>query len=377
MNSDKAIPKVAIVCDWLAGGGSERVIVELHNLYPAAPLYMAYCSDQSRQALGDADLHVSYMQRYPFSKLYKFLPLMRQLWFHRLKLQGYDIVISVGSAEAKGIRVPMGTVHINYCYTPTHYYWIRYEEYLRSPGFGGFLNPIARLGLKLLLKPARRWDYKAAQRPDVMIAISSVVQHRIQTYYHRDSLLIHPPVDTSRFRPTAQQRRVGFVVAGRQTPYKRIDLAVQACTMANLPLKVIGNGPDHERLVKMAGPTIEFLTNLPDEDMPKHFQSAEAFIFPNEDDFGIVLVEAMAAGTPVIAYRAGGALDTVVEGKTGLFFDEQIPKNLADTLRRFDSSKFDHQEIVAHARNFDSQVFKSQMQAMVLKALKKYTTPKE
>lgn len=362
---------IAIVCDMIVGGGAERVIQTLHELYPKAPIYTAYCSTQSQRSLKGANLQLSYMQRFPFSRLYKFLPLLRQLWFSRLKLDSYKVVLSVGSAEAKGVRVPKGTTHIHYCFTPTHYYWVRYDEYLARPGFGRLFDPIARWGLKLLLKPARRWDYKAAQRPDSIIAISTAVQQRIKTYYGRESIVIYPPVDTQRFKPVHTGARHGFVVAGRQTPYKRIDLAVQACTMAHKPLRVIGSGPEHEHLVKMAGPTIEFLANVSDEDMPGYFQTAEAFIFPNEDDFGIVPVEAMAAGTPVIAYRAGGALDTVIDGKTGQFFDTQMPKTLADILNDFDITQFDSKTIITQAQHFDTQVFKTTIMKVIAAAITK------
>ncbi|MBX4188558.1 glycosyltransferase, partial [Candidatus Saccharibacteria bacterium] len=186
--------KVAIVHDWFVGGGAERVAYELHKMYPDAPIYTSYCSPQWRQRLSGTKVITSYMQHWPFSKLRKFLPPLRALWFSHLNLQGFDLVISTSGAEAKGINVKAPSVHVNYCHAPTHYYWSRYEEYMKNPGFGA-LDSIARLGLKLLVGPMRRWDKKAAQRPDHMVANSNYIKEQVKKYYGRDASVIHPPVD--------------------------------------------------------------------------------------------------------------------------------------------------------------------------------------
>ncbi len=351
--------KVAIVHDWFVGGGAERVVYELHKLYPQAPIYTAYCSPQWRQRLSDTKVITSYMQRWPFSKLRKFLPPLRALWFSRLDLSGYDLVISSSGAEAKGVKVKPPAVHINYCHAPTHYYWSRYDDYMKNPGFGG-LDPLARLGLKLLVGPMRRWDYKAAQRPHHMIANSNYIKQQIKKYYGRDAAVIHPPVDIERFKilDKSSSARGGFLIAGRQTPYKRFDLAVITCTQLSLPLTVIGNGPDHKKLVGLAGPTITFLVDLSDQEVVKHFQSAEAFIFPGIDDFGIVAVEALAAGTPVIAYQAGGALDYLEPGQNGEFFAKQTTGSLAQALENFLSEKFQPPEVAKSAARFSADKFR-------------------
>lgn len=350
--------KVAIVHDWFVGGGAERVVLELHKMYPEAPIYTAYCSPQWRQRLSGTKVITSYMQNWPFSKLRKFLPPLRALWFSRLDLSAFDLVISSSGAEAKGIKVKSPAVHINYCHAPTHYYWSRYDDYMKNPGFGA-LDPLARLGLKLLVGPMRRWDYKAAQRPHFMIANSNYIKQQIKKYYGRDSEVIHPPVDIERFKILNKSSipRSGYLVAGRQTPYKRIDLAVQACTELGLPLTVIGDGPDHKRLAKLAGSTISFLVGLSDKEVVKHFQSAQAFIFPGVDDFGIVAVEALAAGTPVIAYQAGGALDYVEPGKTGEFFEHQTNDSLVTAIKKFDSKKFDVATVQKSSQQFSPEVF--------------------
>jgi glycosyltransferase involved in cell wall biosynthesis len=358
--------KVAIVHDWFVGGGAERVVYELHKMYPEAPIYTSYCSPQWRQRLSNARIITSYMQHWPLSKLRKFLPPLRALWFSRLDLSEYDLVISSSGAEAKAIRVKKPAIHINYCHAPTHYYWSRYEEYIKRPGFGA-LDPLARLGLKLLVGPMRRWDYKAAQRPDYMIANSNFIKDQIKKYYGRDSAVIHPPVDVDRFetRNRKQETRNGFITAGRQTPYKRIDLAVAACTKLELPLTVIGSGPDNRRLRKMAGRTVVFQTDLTDDEVVRYFQTAKAFIFPGLDDFGIVAVEALAAGTPVIAYKAGGALDYIQPGKNGLFFDEQTVGSLTKAINKFEKNKFNHADVAVGAKKFSAGEFSSKFKSFI------------
>ena len=348
--------KVAIVHDWFVGGGAERVVYELHKMYPKAPIYTSYCSPEWRQRLSGTQVITSYMQRWPFSKLRKFLPPLRALWFSRLDLSGYDLVISSSGAEAKAVKVAKPAVHINYCHAPTHYYWSRYDDYLANPGFGK-LDWLARLGLKLLLGPMRRWDYKAAQRPHHMIANSNYIKQQIEKYYGRDAAVIHPPVDIERFSGKAEEPRRGFITAGRQTPYKRIDLAVKACSQLNLPLVVLGGGPDHGRLKKMAGKSVTFLRGKSDEELAHYFQTSLAFIFPGLDDFGITPVEALAAGTPVIAYKAGGALDYVQPGKNGEFFNEQTAQSLADALSRFNPDGYNNSVITKSAARFSPDEF--------------------
>jgi glycosyltransferase involved in cell wall biosynthesis len=348
--------KVAIVHDWFVGGGAERVVYELHKMYPKAPIYTAYCSPEWREQLAGTQVITSYMQRWPFSKLRKFLPPLRALWFSRLDLSGYDLVISSSGAEAKAVKVAEPAVHVNYCHAPTHYYWSRYDDYLENPGFGR-LDWLARLGLKILLGPMRRWDYKAAQRPHHMIANSNYIKQQIEKYYGREAAVIHPPVDIERFSGKAEEPRRGFVTAGRQTPYKRIDLAVKACAELNLPLVVLGSGPDHSRLKKMAGKSVTFLRGKSDEEVAHYFQTSLAFIFPGVDDFGIVAVEALAAGTPLIAYEAGGALDYVQPGKNGEFFKEQTAESLAETLSRFNPDSYNNSAVAKTAQAFSSERF--------------------
>ncbi len=364
--------KVAIVCDWLLGtGGAERVVLELHRMFPEAPIYTSQYDKNPKIWFGnkwfeDADVRTTWLQKLPKS-LKKFLPVLRAWTFSRLNLNDYDLVISASGAEAKFVKTK--AKHITYCHAPTHYYWSRYEDYLKEPGFGR-LNPLARLGLKVLVGPMRRWDYKAAQRPDYFIANSTHTKDQIKKYYSRDATVIHPPVDIERFKilnPSTSLGaskspilRTGFVTAGRQTPYKKIDLAVEAATKLDAPLIVIGRGPDHGKLKRLAGRSVTFLTNVSDEEMPEKFAGAEAFILPGVDDFGIVAVEAMAAGTPVIAYSEGGALD-YVNKTTGLLFKDQTAESLAKAMQEFSKLFFNHLKIAEQAEKFSPEQFRKKI----------------
>jgi glycosyltransferase involved in cell wall biosynthesis len=345
--------RVAIVHDWLIGGGAELVVEQLHKIYPEAPIYTSYATDEWRQRL-DGKVVTGWLQY--LGRIRKYVPFLRIWWFQKLNLSSFDLVISSSGAEAKGIKTGENTLHVNYCHAPTHYYWSRYDEYMKHPGFGRF-DRLARFGLKLLVGHLRKWDYKAAQRPDYIIANSTHIQAEIKKYYGRDSRVIHPPVYFERFQDITPRTRHGFVISGRQTPYKRFDLAVQACTKLKLPLKVIGVGPDHARLKKLAGSNVEFLGRVPDNVVELEFANAEALLFPGIDDFGITPVEALAAGTPVIAYKAGGALDYVTPSKTGEFFEPQTVEALMETLKKFKTSHYSESDLKSTARNFSSEKF--------------------
>jgi glycosyltransferase involved in cell wall biosynthesis len=362
--------KVAIVHDWLYGGGAELVVEQLHILFPDAPIYTSYCTDEWRKRL-DHKVVTGWLQHFGKGKMRKFIPMLRIWWYTHLDLREYDLVISSSGAEAKGIKVPKDTLHVNYCHAPTHYYWSRYDEYLEHPGFGQF-NWLARIGLKLLVGPLRRWDYKAAQRPDYIIANSTHIKNDIRKYYGRDSIVIFPPVYFERFQKpaNAHRERHGLIISGRQTAYKRFDLAIQACTMLNIPLTVIGDGPDHQRLRSLAGPSVKFLGHATDSELERQFASAKALIFPGLDDFGITAVEALASGTPVIAYKGGGALDYVVEHRTGLFFDEPSAQSLAMAINTFNEQEYTTKDIKAFANRFSKESFQKTIHKTLLDLLK-------
>lgn len=352
--------------DWLVGGGAEKVVLELHRMFPEAPIYTSYATNEWRQKL-DGKVVTGWLQH--FGKLRKFMALPRIWWFEHLNLSDYDLVISSsGNGEAFAVKTGKNTLHVNYCHSPTHYYWRHYEQYMREPGFG-FFNPIVRFALKLLLSPLRKWDYKAAQRAGYIIANSSHIQADIKQYYNRDSTVIFPPVDTKPFRDFPPQPRNGFLVLGRQVPQKQQILAVKACSELGLSLTVAGNGPENTNLRKAAGPSVIFDTTVSDEKVRHYMGSHEAFIFCGEDDFGITPVEAMAAGTPVIAYKAGGALDYVQEGKTGLFFNKQTTDSLKQALQDFDTTKYNSDDIKKLAEAFSIDNFHKNVQSFLKSVL--------
>lgn len=361
--------KIAIVADWIYGGGAEKVVQELHRMYPDAPIYTSYCSPEWRQKL-DNKVVTGYLQWRPFARLRKFLPLLRQWWFRGLNLRAYDVVIScTGNGEAKFVRVRPGTRHICYCFTPTHFYWRKYPEYIQNPGFGA-LNGIARTGLKLLVGPLKKRDYAAAQRVDQFVAISTHIQHDIQKYYDRASQIIHPPAHVTSTRPSNTEspaKTPHAIVWGRLVPYKRLDLAVAACNELQMPLTIIGSGPDASRLKSIAGPTITFTGFVPDNKLPALAQKASVFVFPSQEDFGIAPVEAMGMGLPVLAYKSGGALDYVIPGKTGEFFDKQTVASLAASLKQFRAKKYDRAELVDAAKQFSQDVFQDHMRSLLSK----------
>jgi glycosyltransferase involved in cell wall biosynthesis len=364
-------PKIAIVCDWLTTyAGAEKVVVALAKAFPGAPIYTSVFElkeGAGQKAFERFDVRTTYLQKLPakLRRKHQLFPLQRANAFRKLDLSEFDIIISSASAEAKAVQKRPGALHICYCHTPTRYYWSHYKEYLAEPGMGKLLNPAVRVALPMLVKLMRRIDLRAARGVDYFIANSSNVADRIKKYYHRDSTVINPPVLMQYFRDLdLHQPRHGFVASGRQVPYKRHDLAVAACTELHVPLTVFGEGPEHERLTKMAGPTVVFRpysTVAAAEALSK----AEAFLNPQDDDFGIVQIEAMAAGTPVIAYGKGGALDAVIEDKTGVFFTKQTVASLVDAIKRSKKKTFDPDAIHQHAEEFSEERFIQRIQDFV------------
>lgn len=364
--------KVVIVHDWLYGGGAELVVLELHKLFPEAPIYTSFCTGEWRSRL-DNVVVTGYLQHWPFSTLRKFLPVLRQHWFKHLDLSEYDVVISSsGNGEARFAQASKpNAVHISYTHTPPHFYWRKYKEYIKNPGFGHF-NWVARLGLRLLVSPLRRRDFTAAQKIDAFMANSNHIKKDIKTYYKRDSVVVFPPVDTQRFRidPSLPKRkREHYVIWGRHVPYKRFDLAIKACNTLKLQLIVIGTGPETEALKKIAGPTITFTGRISQDEFDQYTKHAKGFIFPGSEDFGIAPVEAIAAGIPVIAYKHGGALDYVIENKTGVFFDKQTLPSLISALKRFEKKRFSAVEMSRFAEKFSNENFKKSFQRHYKKIL--------
>ena len=348
--------KVALVHDYLNQmGGAERVVLAFHELFPDAPLYTSiYDPKRVDAAFQQIDIRTSFMQKLPFVKKHHqpFLPLY-PFAMERLDLRGYDLILSSSSAFGKGVITKPGTMHICYCHTPMRWCW-NYDEYVEREQLG----KLARGVLPFLITWLRVWDQTTAMRVDHFIANSPAVADRIQKYYRREAVVIPPPVDASRFLfdPTTQPEDY-FLVVSRLMPYKRIDLAIQACNRLQLPLVLIGSGRDEQRLQKMAGPTIRFLGRLSDAEVLHYYAHCRAFILPGEEDFGITPLEAQASGRPVVAYRAGGALASVIDGVTGTFFQEQTVESLAATLAAFDETRYDPQIIRDHGLEFDKPRF--------------------
>ena len=355
--------RVALVHDWLNQmGGAENVLKVLAEMFPRAPIYTSiYAPQRVAPFFRSLDIRVSWMNRLPgvASHHLWYLPFY-PLAFESFDLSEYDLVISNKSAFAHSVITPPQTVHISYCLTPTRFLW-QYHAYRRREGIGRVANAL----LQPILTWQRQFDRLAADRVDHFVAISREVQARIRKFYRRDSTVIHPPVDTQRFVPTSDPPQDYYLVVSRLIPYKRVDLAVAACTRLGVPLIVVGDGRDRKALERMAGPTVQFLGWVEEDTLVRLMQRARAFIFPGLEDFGIAPVEAMACGRPVIAYAGGGALDTVVPGETGEFFYQQTPEALAAVLQDFDPGRYDPLACRARAEMFDTRLFRARFRAFV------------
>ena len=367
-----AAPKIVIVHDWLTNaGGAEIVVAELHKLFPNAPIYTSVYKEGSVPSLNDAEIHTTSLQK----QLPKFLRYKHTLWptarakaFRELDLSQYDIIVSTSSAEAKSVRKTRpDQVHIAYIHTPIRYYWSHYEEFRREFSFGA-LTPFIRPFIPSLVKRMRKLDLESIEGLDVLIANSTVTQERIKEYYNRPSTVVYPPVDVDRFTPPPRGERTGYIIWGRHVPYKRFDLAIKAANKLGAPLTIIGSGPDTDRLKKLAGPTVTFTGRISDEELVARAHSAKAFLFPNEEDFGIAAVEALASGTPVIAYAKGGALDIVQDGESGILFNEQTVESLVEAMQRFETMSFLPATLYRKAKRFDKGLFATKMKKIIADA---------
>lgn len=357
--------RVALVHDWLNQlGGAEGVLETLVEVFPGAPIYTSiYARDRMPERYRRWEIRTTWLDALPGIHRYHqlYLPLY-PLAFDGLNLSEYDVVLSNKSGFCHGVITGPSTVHLCYCLTPTRYVW-NYEEYIAREGLPG---PARRL-LRPLIALLRLWDRAAADRVDAFIAISREVARRIRKFYRRPSIILPPPVEVERFQPASRTEDY-FLIVSRLVPYKRIDLAIQAFNRLGLPLVIVGEGRDRPRLERMAGPTITFLGRVPADQLAELYARCRAFVFPGVEDFGIAPVEAMAAGRPVIAFAGGGALDTVVEGVTGVFFREPTPESLAEAVRRLEDLRFDPSTIRRHAERFDKRVFQEKIKEIVTQA---------
>jgi glycosyltransferase involved in cell wall biosynthesis len=365
--------KVALVHDYFfQAGGAERVMAVLHDMFPDAPIYTTMLRRETLwPGLRNADIRTSWLQ--PLASLpipaRALLPLYPAA-VESLDLSAYDLIISNSSSFAKSVIVREDACHVCYCHTPMRFAWSD-EAYMRRERFGA----LTRLALRPLLAWLRRWDFRTRHRPTVYFGNSTAVVARIEATYGRPAEVLHPPVDVARCY--AAPRREDFhLVVSRLAPYKRIDLAVEAFNRLGKRLVVIGDGPDARTLQRIAGPTIEMAGRLPDEDVARYYATARGFILPGEEDFGITPLEANASGCPVVAYGAGGALDTVIDGVTGVLFTRPTAEALAEAVVRCERIEWNRDALRVHAERFGEAAFRTRMHEAVQRALEGHRRPR-
>jgi len=359
--------KIAIVHDFLTYfGGAEKVLLSLHKLYPDAPIYtLLYNKTKMKQYFPEAKIRVSFLNKLPkfLKKRKKYLLPLMPTATETFDLRDFDIVISSSSSFVKGVITKPKTVHINYCHTPTRFLWDWYYNYLKE----NKISKIKKIFLIPLLHYLRMWDKSASERVDYFIANSKHTAKRIEKFYGRKSVVIYPPTKLKVCKVESGTVYHYFLIVSRLSPYKKIDLAIEAFNKLELPLIVIGEGSDKKRLEKMADKNIKFLGFQPRGKINQYYKNCYAFIFPGEDDFGITPIEAMSFGKPILAYRKGGVLETVIEGETGEFFDDPIPEILTDGVRRLKNnySNYNPEKIKKQAAKFSEEIFKEKIKKIV------------
>ena len=359
--------KVVIVADWLTTyGGAEKVVKTVSDILPDAPIYTSQYSEKQIDWFRGRDVRTGWVNIFPAS-LRKILSFPRAIYFSRLDLSDYDIIISITTAESKGVKTNENQLHISYLQgPPTQYFWGMYDKYVENPGFG-VLNPIVRFFFKLLAKPMRKIDYKYAQRPDFLLANSTYSAREIEKYYDRPSEILFPPVDTKKFALNTEKDDF-LISTSRQVNWKRLDLAVGAALETGEKLVLVGGGAEHEKLVKLAGgaKNIEFVPLIKDaEELSDLVGRAKAFVFPSLEPFGIAPIEALSAGTPVIAFNQGGSLDYIKDGQNGVFFDSQTVEGVIKGIKKFNKLKLNAEKISATAKKFDETQFKQEFERLL------------
>ncbi|NMB48237.1 glycosyltransferase family 4 protein [Candidatus Kuenenbacteria bacterium] len=350
---------IALVHDYLIQlGGAEKVLSSLERVYANSPIFvLLYNKNKAGDIFPEHKIHSTWLQYLPLShRNYQWYLTLMPWAASRHRLKNYDIVISSASSFAKNIQVSEDSLHICYCHTPTRFLWHDADSYVEELNYPRFIKKI----IPLFLPRLRHLDFLAAQKIDYFIANSRVVQERIKKYYQRDSVVIYPPVNTDFFAISNQPGNY-YLAGGRLVAYKKYDLAIRAFNKLGLPLKIFGDGPERQRLQKMAFKNIEFLGPVDDQIKKNLYADCLAYLNPQVEDFGITAVEAMASGRPVIAFAAGGALETIIPGQTGEFFEEQTWESLAYRLLRFQPEKYRPALIKDHASQFSTKRFEEQI----------------
>lgn len=355
--------RVALVHDWLVGqGGGERVLRCLHDMFPEAPIYtLVYDEQRAPGWCRECDVRTTYLQRIPGARTHHkaLLSLMPRAW-EALDLTAYDLVVSSCASCCKGVLTRPDATHVCYCHSPIRYAWDLYYDYLEGT------DPVRRAAMRRIVPRIREWDFLAAQRVDKFVANSDYVAARIRKFYRRDADTVHPGIEIGDWQ--VEEPADYYLVVSRFVRYKRVDLAIEACNRLGRRLVVVGSGGEEEsRLREMAGPTVEFRGYVTDDEMHRLYARARAFLFPGIEDFGLTPVEAMAHGVPVLAYGEGGALETVADGETGLYFHEQTAESLADTILSLESREpgFDRDAIAVHAKSFSEERFRREMSQII------------
>ena len=363
--------RVALVYDRLnKWGGAERVLLGLHKLFPNAPLYTSVYDPQKAPWADVFEVKTSFLQNFPFAARHELYAILMPLAFESFNSDEFDLVISVTSEAAKGIITKPKTKHICYCLTPTRYLWSGYNEY--------FKNSYLRFLSKPVVSYLKFWDKIAAQRPNTFIAISKEVQRRIKRYYGRESTVVYPPVGiNSKFetRNSKQYQNTKykiqnsgyFLIVSRLVPYKKIDIAIKAFNKLKLSLKIVGVGSEEKHLKSISGKTIEFLGNLTEDELVSYYKGCRALIFPGIEDFGLTILEAQSFGKPVIAFRGGGALETIINGKTGIFFNEQTIESLTQSIKQFSNMTINPKDCIRNAEKFSFERFKKEFMREILR----------
>lgn len=362
--------RIALVHDWLTDfGGAERVLLALHELYPDAPIFTTFYRPENLPQFANADIRTSYLQNIPFAAKHHrlFFPFMPAA-IEQFDLDEFDVVISdTSSGCAKGVITKPSTLHICYCHNPNRVLWDGSHEYLKLHQKN--FNWLARKFIPRQLMKMRMWDRAAVDRVDEFLANSNFVAKRIKKYYQRESKVIYPPVETKSFQPIDKSANY-FLAVGRLIPYKRFDLAVQAANVLGVRLRIVGTGPEENRLRAIAGSTVQFFGSVSEEILRKMYAECRALIFPQEEDFGLTAVEVQASGRPVIAFKGGGALETVIANRTGVFFADQSVSSLANAMEKVKKTRWVKKSILKNAERFDVVKFKKQIDEFVKEKVK-------